>query len=166
MGRRSRPDPQTVLTAYNASHNMRSLCAGLGLNPTSDTTAKRICAEHNLPVPPVHWSARPAFDDLSGEAAPPVESPEDEHVHDRTMTRHPLCAEGLALGANPKAGHAATAALAERLAALFAALKPMETFANEAAGDACEAERARVEALRAGEALPLRPIRVKGGIHR
>ena len=87
MGRRSRPDPQTVLTAYNASHNMRSLCAGLGLNPTSDTTAKRICAEHNLPVPPVHWSARPAFDDLSGEAAPPVESPEDEHVHDRAVQR-------------------------------------------------------------------------------
>ena len=74
MPPRTRRAPEVVISAYNASHNMRSLCAGLGLNPTSDTTAKRLLAEHNLPCPPAHWGEPEQFPDLSAkidaEAAP------------------------------------------------------------------------------------------------
>ena len=72
------------------------------------------------------------------------------------MTNHPLCDQGLALIAS-RTGNVLSPSLAERLAALFAALKPMETFANEATDDACETERARSKAIGAGESLPLRP---------
>ena len=60
------------------------------------------------------------------------------------MTRHPLCDQGHALA---NAARSLDLDLADRIAALFATLAPIEAFANETAGNAWEAEVSRIAAI-------------------
>jgi hypothetical protein len=69
------------------------------------------------------------------------------------MTRHPLCDQGDVLA---NAAAALDHDLADRIAALFATLAPIEAFANERAGDAWEAEVSRIAAIAGGAVVPLR----------
>ena len=81
-------------------------------------------------------------------------------------SRHPLCDKGRALAARIRGLHPD---IGSAFAALFTALAPLETMANELASEAWEDELRRTEAIKAGDSVvamidtAIKPMRVPGG---